>query len=128
MEDLFVPVALFAMVAYIFVGLGKLIADSRIRRKLIETGASPELAAAMIAPPAPESRVDPMLRWGIVLGVLGLGFIVLQVLPYTEEDPITTGLLLVSVAAGFLISHAVSRERKALPNPGPNTPHALPAP
>lgn len=120
MEGLLVPIGFFVAVAYIFVGIVRSVSDGRTRRKLIETGASPELAAALVSAPAGE-EVDPMLRWGIVIGALGVGFIVLQFLPFQENDPIMIGLLLVFLSIGLLASYAVTRRSHEPARRGPTS-------
>ncbi|HUF30175.1 MAG TPA: DUF6249 domain-containing protein [Gemmatimonadaceae bacterium] len=122
MEGLLVPFGFFVTVAYIFVGIVRAVSDGRTRRKLIETGASPELAAALVSAPA-RGEPDPTLRWGIVIGALGLGFIVLQLLPFPEDDPIMIGLLLVFLSAGLLLSYAITRRSHEPARRSPTSAH-----
>lgn len=107
--DELVPVALFVCIAFITVGVTRIVSDGRTRRKLIEAGATQELAAAVAQATRDHSSADDSLKWGMVIGAVGLALIVLQFLPYTVEDPISLGLVLVSGAAGLLGHHAITR-------------------
>jgi hypothetical protein len=108
-EDTLVPLGLFAMVAFIIVGLTKVIFDGRIRRRLIETGATPELARAIVGTPQNDPELYGALKWGLVTGAIGLALIVIQFLPYRPEDPIMLGVILVFAAAGLLGYYVVAR-------------------
>ena len=56
---------------------------------------------------------SPSLKWGLILGAIGLGLIIVQFLPYDEDDPIVIGLLMVAAAVGLLADHAMSRRMAA---------------
>ncbi len=43
-----VPIAFFLSVTFILVGITKVLSDGRTRRRLIEAGATPELARAIV--------------------------------------------------------------------------------
>ena len=104
-----VPIALFVAVAYAIVGVTRIISEGRIRRRLVESGASPELVAALAAAPRLDPGLYGSLKWGLVIGAVGVALIIIQFLPYRENDPITFGLLLVFGAAGLLAYYAIAR-------------------
>jgi hypothetical protein len=104
-----VPIAFFLAVAFILVGLAKVISDARIRRRLIDTGAAPELARAIAVPPMEDPGLYSTLKWGIVTGAVGLGLILIQFLPYRSGEPIVLGLILVFASAGLLAYYASVR-------------------
>ena len=97
-----VPIAFFLSVSFILVGITKVISDGRTRRRLIEAGASPELARAIVAAPKDDPGLYSALRWGILTGAVGLALILIQFLPYRSDEPIVFGVILVFAAAGFL--------------------------
>lgn len=106
-----VPVAFFIVLAYTLVGMTKIISDGRTRRRLIEKGATPELARALGV-----SRQDDLygaLKWGIVTGATGLALILIQFLPFRRDDPIMLGVILVFVAAGLLTYYTSAKRMKA---------------
>jgi hypothetical protein len=49
--DDFVPLAFILALAFTAVSLSKVISDSRIRRRLIDTGAGPDLAREVVGHP-----------------------------------------------------------------------------
>jgi hypothetical protein len=99
-----VPLALFWMV----VTIGRTIGETRTRRRLIENKATPEFASAVMAESRRETG-EESLKWGLVLGAIGVALIIVQFLPYQSDDPIALGVILVFGAAGLLAHYAVAR-------------------
>jgi hypothetical protein len=114
-EDTLVPLGLFAMIAFIIVGLTKVIYEGRVRRRLIDTGATPELARAIVGSPQSNLELYGALKWGLVTGAIGLALIVIQFLPYRPEDPIMLGVILLFAAAGLLGYYVVARRLASRP-------------
>jgi hypothetical protein len=109
MFDDLVPIAFFAFVAFGAIGIAKTISDGRTRRRLIEAGASPELAAAIVSPPSGDPGLHESLKWGLVMGAVGLALVIIQFLPYQPSDPIVYGLVLLFAAAGLLGYYVAAR-------------------
>lgn len=109
MEDVLVPIALFVSIAVALVGTTKIVSDGLTKRNLIRSGASPELAAALMAEPDPNSDLLGALKWGLLVGSVGLAFILLQFLPYQTDQPIMLGVVLVFAAGGFLAYFTLAR-------------------
>jgi hypothetical protein len=104
-----VPIAFLLSVAFTLFGVTKVISDGRTRRRLIEAGATPELAKAIVAAPNDDPGLYGALRWGILTGAVGLALILIQFLPYRSDDPIMLGVILVFAAAGLLAYYASAR-------------------
>jgi hypothetical protein len=49
------------------------------------------------------------LKWGLLIGAVGLALIVVQFLPYRSDEPIAVGIVLVFGAAGLLAHYAATR-------------------
>jgi hypothetical protein len=107
MVAIIVPLALFISIAYAIVGVTRSVVDGRTRRRLLESNVTPDLAARIVA--APRAERSSSLEWGLVLGAVGLALIIIQYLPYDEDDPMVMGLLLVAAALGLLANHVISR-------------------
>ena len=107
--DGLVPVVLFLSLAYAIVGVTKIISDGRTRRRLVEAGATSELAAAITATSQRDLGLYGSLKWGLVIGAIGFALIIIQFLPYREEDPIVFGIVLLFGAIGLLTYYAVAR-------------------
>jgi hypothetical protein len=114
-EDTLVPLGLFAMIAFIIVGVTKIISDGRMRRRLIEAGATPELAKAIAGTPQDDPELYGALKWGLLTGAIGLALIVIQFLPYRPEDPIMLGVILLFAAAGLLGYYVIARRLASRP-------------
>ena len=104
-----VPIVFLLTVAFTLVGLAKVISDLRIRRRLIDAEAAPELARVIAGAPKEDPGLYSTLKWGMVLGAVGLGLILIQFLPYRSGEPIVLGFILVFAAAGLLAYYATAR-------------------
>jgi hypothetical protein len=111
--QLVVPLAFFASLAFTVVGVTKLITDSRVRRRLVEANASPETAAAVLAPLPADPGLLGALKWGLVTLAVGAALIVVQFLPYRPDEPIVLGVVLVFAAAGLLAYYARAKRPAA---------------
>jgi hypothetical protein len=109
MTDSLVPVALFLSVVAITLGLARIISDGRTRRQLIQTGVTPEVAAAVLAEPRHAAELRSALKWGLIVGAVGVALILVQFLPYRPDDPIALGVVLVFGAGGLLAYYAAAR-------------------
>ena len=107
--EIVVPLAFFISVVVGIVGVTRVISDGRTRRRLLESNATPELAAAVVAPPRNEPFLGETLKWGLVAGAVGIALIVIQFLPYEAEDPITSGIVLLAAAVGLLSYYVTGR-------------------
>ena len=113
MVEIVVPVALFLSLAFGTVGVARIISDGRTRRRLLETNASTELAAALVARPHAEPPFGDTLKWGLVIGAVGIALIIVQFLPYKSDDPIATGLVLLAAAIALLGYYVAARRMTA---------------
>ena len=104
-----VPVALFLSLAFTVAGVTKVVTDSRVRRKLVEAGASPELTAAVLAPLKADPELYSSLKGGLVIAAVGLALIVVQFLPFRLDEPIVLGLVLLFGGGGLLAYYASAR-------------------
>jgi len=107
MFDQLVPIVLFVSLAVASIGITRIVSDGRTRRKLIEAGATPEQVQAISARPDP--GLADALKWGLVIGAIGLALIVIQFIPYRPDEPISFGLVLVFGAGGLLAYYSTAR-------------------
>jgi hypothetical protein len=109
MVEIVVPLAFLFSLAVIVVSVTKIVSDGRTRRRLVDTGATPERTAAVLAPMHGDPALYDSLRWGIVAAAVGVALIVIQFLPYRMDEPIVYGLLFLFAAAGLLLYWATAR-------------------
>ena len=107
-SGLLVPIAFFVAVSVVFLGLARIISEGRTRRRLIESGGSAEVARALAAS-QDEHGLFGALKWGIVAIGVGLAFVVVQFLPYDEDDPIMFGVVLLFLGASLLTYYLTAR-------------------
>jgi hypothetical protein len=103
-----VPIAFFVAVVAVVLGLARIISDGRTRRRLIEHGGSSDVARVLAELAAHERARPAALMWGIVAITAGAAFVVLQFLPFDEDDPIMAGVVLLFVGAGLLVYHRLT--------------------
>lgn len=108
MEEIVVPIASFVFLAFVIVGVTRAVSDGMTRRRLIQANASPEFARTLLARDAEASRRDA-LKYGLLVGAVGLGLVVVQFMPYGPNQPIVYGTLLLFAAAGLLAYYAMTR-------------------
>jgi len=106
-----IPITFLVVVAFIMVGMTRIISDGITQRKLILSGTAPEVAEAIRARPKGGAALDESLRWGLVTGSVGLAFILIQFLPYEPNQPIAVGTILLFAAGGLLAYYAAARRR-----------------
>jgi hypothetical protein len=104
-----VPIALFVALGFIIIGVTRIVSEGRTRRRLIEAGATPELASAITAAPQGDAGLRAALQWGLVIGAVGIALIIIQFLPYGPDEPISLGIVLVFAAAGLLAYYVAGR-------------------
>ncbi|HEX9705678.1 MAG TPA: hypothetical protein VGA20_10555 [Gemmatimonadales bacterium] len=104
-----VPIAFLLSVAFTLVGVTKVISDGRTRRRLIDAGATPEMARAIAMTPKDDPGLFSALKWGILTGAVGLSLILIQFLPYRSDEPIVLGVILVFAATGLLAYYVGAR-------------------
>lgn len=51
------------------------------------------------------------LKWGLALGSLGLGFLLIEVLKLQPDQPGTWGVITLSIAAGLLTYYGVAKKQ-----------------
>jgi hypothetical protein len=86
----------------------------RERMRLIEKGLSAEEMKAYFSETS--KRVTSpyrTLKWGIIFGFLGVGFLVAKILEnvYDLEDDVTVAVLLIAGGAGFLLYYFIVRNK-----------------
>ena len=119
MEDTIVPVALFLSMTVAIIAIVRVVSEGRTRRRLIETGASPELARVVASGSATDHGVHASLQWGLVTGAVGIAFVVIQYVPFRPDEPISYGILLLFASAGLIGYHFAGRRLLRQRSSGP---------
>lgn len=104
--EIFIPITLFICITLAI----KIVADSRLRRRLAETHASEDLVKAMLVADEQTRRLSA-LKWGIVLVAVGAAFGLIDVLNLNPDQPGAWGLLLGAAGGGMLGFHAVGNRK-----------------
>jgi hypothetical protein len=106
LEEALVPLGFFAMVAYI----SKLIGETRIRRKVLDEQASPEVADSLLASRRSEPSALSSLKWGLVVLALGVSIIFIEAIGLAFESPLAYGFVMLSAGIGLLGHYLIARD------------------
>ena len=107
-SDYLVAVVLFISIALMVLGIARTIADTLIRRRLIDAGNAGDISRMLAA--TAEDRVSGALKWGIVAVATGAALVLIQVLPYDRDEPIVLGIVLLFVGIGLLVYYVLARK------------------
>ena len=106
MEDILIPLGFFGMIAYI----AKLIGDTRIRRKALDSQASADVAEAILNQRWKEPSTRSALKWGLIVVALGIGVLLVDLLTIGFESPLAYAILLLATGMALLGYYFVERE------------------
>lgn len=107
-----VPIALFGSVVYVI----KLLIDARMRILLLRAGDPEELRSLLQAEAI--QRRHASLRSGITLGMLALGFALIQLLGWNDITPGAIAVLAAAASLGNLGYYALTRRDSHTPGEG----------
>jgi hypothetical protein len=104
--EILVPLGFFAMIAYIV----KLISDNRLRRKVLNSAASENMAEALLDRQWAEPRTRSALKWGLIFFSLGIGVLFVDLLTIGFESPLAYAILLLATGLALLGFYAIERD------------------
>lgn len=123
MEEVLVPLGFFALVAYI----AKLIRDTRIRRKALDSPLSESQVEEMLGRGGwTEPSTRSALKWGLVVLALGAGLLFVDLLAISFESPVAYAVLLVATGIALLGYYLIEQDDEGTDD-GPFSPSEAPA-
>jgi choline-glycine betaine transporter len=102
-----VPIVLFLSIAWAIVAVTRSIMDSRVRRRLIDAGATAEVVGA-VTTRGDDPGLFTALKWGLVVSAVGLALVLMQLFS-VPQGPISLGLPLLFGAVGLLLYYILAR-------------------
>ncbi|MDR6940982.1 hypothetical protein [Mucilaginibacter pocheonensis] len=82
----------------------------RLKKRIINSGPLDENSLKFLAQ---LSSGNDAVKWGLILLTAGIGFVVMEFIPYSAEDsPVPYGVEMIFVAAGFLLYYLFLRSQK----------------
>jgi hypothetical protein len=106
LEDILVPLGVFAMIAYI----AKVIGDTRIRRKALESHADPNVKNAVLDQGWSAPSTLSALKWGLIIVALGLGILIVDLFAIGFESPLAYGILFLSTGTALLGYYLIEKD------------------
>jgi hypothetical protein len=117
-----VALGFFAMIAYI----AKLIRDTRIRRKALESPMSEEKVEELLNEGGwTEPSTRSALKWGLVVLALGAGLLFVDLLAISFESPVAYAVLLMATG-GALLGYYLIEQEDGEPEQGSFSPSEAP--
>lgn len=107
--EILVPLGFFALIAYI----AKLIGDTRIRRKALDSHASADVAEAILNGRWAEPSTRSALKWGLVVVALGIGLLLVDLFTIGFESPVAYAVLLLTTGTALLGYYVIERDSGA---------------
>jgi hypothetical protein len=105
--DVFVVLIVFSALVLIV----RASVDGIVRAKALKSdAASTEVLKALSQSGTPFHLAA--LRWGLGLGSLGIGFLVIEALKLQPEQPGTWGVITLSIAAGLLAFYGIAKKQQ----------------
>jgi len=103
-------IVFFILIAIFILALN----NYRLKKRIIDAGKLDEVSLKFLAQLS--GFGNEALKWGIILLTAGIGFIVLEFIPYSAEDsPLPYGVETVFIAIGFLIYYLLIKNKNQLP-------------
>ena len=117
-----VPLGFFALVAYI----AKLIRDTRVRRKTLESPLSEEQIEKLLDQGGgSKPSTQAALKWGLVVLALGAGLLFVDLLAISFESPVAYAVLLLATGIALLGYYLIEQDDEPA-NKGPYSPSEAP--
>ncbi len=85
----------------------KWLSDNRVRRELLNSGASPEHVTAIMQNPVQD--IDSSLKWGIVAISIGLALAGIHLFGLNADDPLTFALVFLFGGAGLILFYMLRK-------------------
>ncbi|HEX6036954.1 hypothetical protein, partial [Longimicrobium sp.] len=105
----------------------KIVMDNHTKRRLLQARVSEDVVRALF-----RKGYDPelfsALKWGLVMAALGVGLVVVQLLPVRASEPLALGVMLMCAGGGmlgyYLVATAVMKAdpRGRFPSPADDAP------
>ena len=97
----FIIIAIFILALY----------NYRLKKRIIDAGPLDETSLKFLAQLSGSG--NEAMKWGLLLLSAGIGFVVLQFIPYSADDsPVPYGIEMVFVAIGFLLYYFFLKGQK----------------
>ena len=101
------PIAICIVVAVIIIALY----NYRLKKRIIDSGPIDENSLKFLL--SLSGIGSEILKWGLVLLFGGIGLILVEFLPYpADESTVPYGVVLVSVATGFLTYYLIMKKQE----------------
>ncbi|MBY6204256.1 hypothetical protein [Halomonas denitrificans] len=88
------------------VAIVRAVIDGRVKRRLAEMQASEGMVRELVRADLIKRRHE-LLKWGLLLGAIGLALVGIELLGLGSENPGTYGLLMGAAGAGLLVSRVL---------------------
>ena len=111
MNDEYVPIFIVGIIFFSAVYVIKILSDTRIRRRLIESGQIDEKIKYLFFDQGGQmGNYFTSVKWGLVLIAVGAAFLISRLYSYPLEPDITFGLMFFLAGVAFLIYYVLAKK------------------
>jgi len=97
----FVLIAIFILALY----------NYRLKKRIIDAGPLDETSLKFLA--LLSGARNEAMKWGLLLLSAGIGFVVMEFIPYSADDsPVPYGIEMIFIAIGFLLYYFFLKKQK----------------
>ena len=89
----------------------RVIGENRLKRRLAETHADADLVRAFTDADI-RKREYNSLKWGVLLVMTSIAFLLIEILDLTAQDPGSFGLLIGAIGLGLLFAHFLQKKHR----------------
>jgi hypothetical protein len=107
---MFIPIIGSIGFFWALVSITRIVSENRTKRKLLETHATDQVAAVLLAQPNRDPDTYGSLKWGLVITAIGAALVMVQLLDYAAYEPIVYGLMLLFAGVALLAYYAIVRK------------------
>jgi hypothetical protein len=108
--ELIIPYIMTTVVLIILAVLINRLFTVHLKKRIVESGPLDENAIRFIS--VTQGSEGENLKWALLLAMGGLGLITIQFTPFTLDQPISYGIEILFLAAGFYIYYLIQKLKK----------------
>lgn len=101
------PVLISAAFFWMIAAVTKIVMENHTKRRLLQARVSEDVVRALF-----RKGYDPelfsALKWGMVMAALGVGLVLVQLLPVRASEPLALGVMLMCAGGGMIAYYLVA--------------------
>ncbi|XOV93807.1 MAG: DUF6249 domain-containing protein [Bacteroidota bacterium] len=114
-EEMLTAVGVLGIIGYTAVTFTKMLTDYFLRKKIVDKGLESTDVSAFFK--TEDKAKYSALKWGLIILFGGIGLMLIELMPYSDESPMPYGVIATSIAIGFLTYYFIVKKEIEKENP-----------